>query len=67
MRFSIERDSRGFAGDGIEIGEIQHAESEGFAEGDGELQWVGSRVQDASHRLIMGTLAGDRVNGSGRS
>ena len=36
MRFSIERDIRGVAGDGIEIGEIERVQPQGFAERTGQ-------------------------------
>ena len=60
----IEPDSRRVAGDGIKIGEIKCVQPQGFAERTGEVQGIGSRVQDASNRLIMITVAGQGGDGA---
>ena len=49
----IKREIRSVAGDGIKIGEIERLQAQGFAQGAGQLKRVGTRVQDASNRLIM--------------
>ncbi len=49
----------GFTEDGVEIGEVEVGQSPGGLTGPGQGKWVGSLVQDAPERAIMGTVAGD--------
>ena|ERR1017187_2079646 len=58
-----ERDIRDAACDRIDIGEIERTEPQDIVQRAGELEWVGSSVQDTLNRLIIGASPGDRVDG----
>ncbi len=60
---SIGGNTRRAARDRIQIGEVEGLETQTVAQGDCQGDWQGTCLQNAPQRLILISLAADRVNG----